>query len=139
MIISLIVSSLACVSAASSSFRKTNTYNAIAGYVPGSDVVPHSQVDLDMQAMITDTSAAEWSLAYSHYHAGGNSVKSSGAIRTIRGFSTAFSKMDNEPLFKIYKSYWGIGDYADNFVIQALNNTGFPRNCRGAPPPVQPQ
>ena len=61
----------------------------------------------------------------------GNSVKSSGAIRTLQGFATAGdAKMGKtgdyaEHWFPIYQAYWGGDeDYADTFVMSAYADTG---------------
>jgi len=50
-------------------------YDAIAGYVPVSDVVPHSLLDLDMQEIdegVDLFSAVGFANAYTAYSEGGN-------------------------------------------------------------------
>ena len=63
------------------------TRPAIAGYIPGSDVLEHNKIDLDQKAMETALSAGDWTAATSAYATGGNS-QSKGSYRTLQGFST---------------------------------------------------
>jgi hypothetical protein len=63
---------------------------------------------------------------------GGNSLKSSGSIRTIQGFSTATKigggvtvpKLAGEKWFEIYNSYHSSSTYADDFTKSACQGTG---------------
>jgi len=102
----------------------------IAGYIPGSDVIEHNKIDLDQAAMETELGAANFAGATKWYADGGNSMKSSGSFRTIRGFSTgAQSKMyDGCPgcpykHYKMFYDYYGDFDYADKWVSAALAGT----------------
>ena len=59
------------------------------------------------------------------YESGLYSTKSSGAKRTIKGFSTsAGTKMAEEPMFLLYSEYYDSATYADDFVVSALDGTG---------------
>ena len=118
----------------------------IAGYLPATDVVPHSMIDLDQQEISsaagegTDAGFDEAIRVYQQGGGGtctasdvadeainqcnavgdpkGNSVKGSGAIRTIEGFATSGpTKMMEEPTYITYKDYWGDEKYCDTFVM----------------------
>jgi hypothetical protein len=55
----------------------------------------------------------------------GNSVKGSGAIRTLQGFATSgAAKMSTEKWWNVYKNYWGDDNYADTYAMAALDGTG---------------
>merc|ERR1719502_890582 len=102
------------------------TRPAIAGYIPGSDVLEHNKIDLDQQAMESALSAGNWTAATSAYAEGGNSV-SKGSYRTIKGFSTgAQAKMyDGCPgcpykHYSMFYDYYADFDYADKWVSAAL-------------------
>jgi hypothetical protein len=64
---------------------------------------------------------------------GENSIKSSGAVRTIRGFSTATKTVDDvttpklagEKWFEIFSAYWEDPLYADTFTTSACKGEGF--------------
>ena len=123
----------------------------IAGYLPATDVVPHAMIDLDQQEISaaagegTDAGFAEAIRVYQQGGGGtctasdvadeainqcnavgdpkGNSVKGSGAIRTIEGFATSGpSKMMAEETYLMYKDYWGDEKYCDTFVMNAYNS-----------------
>jgi hypothetical protein len=129
----------------------TDATAAIAGYHPQTDVVPHSKIDLDQQEINTAAGAADFEQAIFVYEKGGgglcseadiattddsnscfgkttadargNSVKGSGAIRTIQGFATSGeAKMSEETWWPVYSKYWGDNNYADSFVMDAYNN-----------------
>ena len=116
----------------------------IAGYAPGTDVVEHSEIDLDQDVMAVQPSGTgddgmggDFSALTAAYTEGGNSVKGSGAIRTLRGFSTGLdakacpgSADGNdvstciEPMFANQKAYWGTGSYGNDIVTAALEGSG---------------
>merc|ERR1719261_1929511 len=129
-------------------------FDMIAGYVPTTDVVPHSMVDLDMkeisdaignsfdftqakfvyqngggglctQADIDAAVAGDPCNGKTTADAKGNSVKGSGAIRTLQGFATSgAAKMSTEKWWNVYKNYWGDDNYADTYAMAALDGTG---------------
>jgi hypothetical protein len=133
------------------------SYERIALYEPETDVVPHSKVDLDMKEINDLVVAAEFTDALFVYENGGggkcsfddisnavdgdscfektvydakgNSVKGSGAIRTLHGFATCGStcetKFGAEKWYNIYKNYWEDAKYADTFVRDAFLGTNF--------------
>ena len=104
--------------------RALATYAKIGEYTPGINVVPHSRIDLDMRDIDTFIGAQNWTAAKHVYTIGRWSAKSS-SMRTLQGFSTgADAKMSGEPLYKMYKAYWGSATYADDFVLAALDGTG---------------
>ncbi|KAJ1398703.1 hypothetical protein B484DRAFT_406579, partial [Ochromonadaceae sp. CCMP2298] len=98
----------------------TADFAAIAGYQPQNDVTEHAKIDLDMQIV----SGSNVTAAYIAYSQGGNSVKSSGAMRTIQGFSTGFSSMQGEKWYDIFAAYWSDDAYADTFTSSACLGTG---------------
>ena len=95
-------------------------WQTLAGYQTASDVGSHSMIDLDMAeietAVGTYATSTVWiSDALFIYDVGGNggngnSVKGSGAIRTIKGFATkdysVFTGNYAEQLPPIYTAYW---------------------------------
>ena len=121
------------------------TYSpTIAGYIPGSNVKPHSMIDLDMAELETFaggyatsttwrtdalfvyenggngkcTTADENGVGCAVGGAKGNSLKSS-SVRTIKGFATAGdAKMLNWDMFPKYKAYWNDANYADTFITK---------------------
>ena len=90
-------------------------YEAIAGYVPASDVTEHAKIDLDYEAIDEATESGEWDAAWAHYSEGGHSVKGEG-FRTLRGFSKDLS---GEAMFDEYMAYYGNAAYADDYVRAA--------------------
>ena len=99
---------------------QVGSWSMYAGYEPASDVGSHSMIDLDMAeietAVGTYATSTVWiSDALFIYDVGGNggngnSVKGSGAIRTIKGFATkdysVFTGNYAEQLPPIYTAYW---------------------------------
>ena len=105
------------------------TFAAIAGYAPGSDVTHHNALDGDQELMETALEAEDFQTATTHYAVGGSSLKT-GGNRTMKGFSTgAKSKMyDGCPgcpykHYKMFYDYYGDFDYADKWVSAALAGT----------------
>merc|ERR1719235_257289 len=111
-------------------------YEVIAGYEPETNVVPHSKIDLDMKE-ISDAIGNSFDFTQAKFvyqngggglctqaeidaavtgdscngkttaDAKGNSVKGSGAIRTLQGFATSgAAKMSTEKWWNVYKNYW---------------------------------
>ncbi|CBN77422.1 conserved unknown protein [Ectocarpus siliculosus] len=105
----------------------TGTYADIAGYTPGSDVVEHSELDLDVADMEAGTdleSEAGLTAAYTAYSEGGNSEKTD-STRTLQGLSTdADGKLTGEATFDVWEAYWGSPDYADQYTSAACQGTG---------------
>ena len=101
-------------------------YAQMAGYTPVSNVVTHSKIDLDLRDLKTELNEYDWSEVLDVYSNGKNSVKSSGAIRTLKGFSTsAPNKMIAQPYYQLYSSYWNDTLYADNFILNTLNDNTY--------------
>lgn len=90
----------------------------IAGYLPLSDVTSYALIDLDVNAMTNN-----FTTAYQSYSVGGNSIKSDGSIRTIKGFSTVVANLKG-PWYDVYKTYWSDPMYADTFTTSACLGTG---------------
>merc|ERR1719515_212138 len=126
----------------------------IAGYLPATSVVKHSKIDLDMKE-ISDAVGNSFDFTQAKFvyqngggglctqadidaavdgdsctgkttnDAKGNSVKGSGAIRTLQGFATSgAAKMSTEKWWNVYKNYWGDDNYADTYAMAALDGTG---------------
>eukprot|EP00466_Bigelowiella_natans_P008935 jgi/Bigna1/133614/aug1.22_g8322 len=104
--------------------------DTLAGYNAKTNVVPHSKIDLDQRDLEVALSNGDFAEAYRAYSQGGNSFKSGGTIRTIKGFSTGAAKMAGKALFSKYQLYWGSIDYADRFTSAACLGTG---ELAGAP------
>ncbi|CAM9655355.1 unnamed protein product, partial [Scytosiphon promiscuus] len=104
-----------------------DTFAAIAGYAPVSDVSEHAELDLDVAIMETEAdklSEEGFAAAYTIYSEGANSAKT-GTTRTLQGFSTdAGEKLSGEPNFIVWSDYWGADDYADVFTSSACEGTG---------------
>ena len=128
---------------------RRRSYTKIGLYEPETNVVPHAKIDLDQQEINAAVAAVDFAEAIRVYEEGGggtcteadvadeavnqcnavgdpkgNSVKGSGAIRTIEGFATSGpSKMMEEKWYLIYKDYWGDEKYCDTFVRNAYAST----------------
>lgn len=109
---------------------QTTTFTYITGYEPRSDVTNHSKIDLDQKDISTAVGNYDWATAKNVYENGGNSVKASGAIRTIQGFSTGRSETSKsaESYFEIMNNYWtakGMTPYswANDIITAALDGT----------------
>jgi len=135
------------------------SWDAIAFYVPETNVVPHSMIDLDQQEintfiktdfeaamfvyenggnglctqeLIDDAAEGDSCFEKTTDDAVGNSVKGSGAIRTLQGFATSGrAKMASEKWWPIYSAYWGDDNYADTFVQTAFNDATMPDLMKG--------
>jgi len=117
----------------------------IARFTPKTDVVPHSKIDKDQKEINDNVKTADFDQAMFVYQNGGgglcsatdiqttvetdscygkttenakgNSIKGSGAIRTLFGFATSGEKkMASEAYWNIYKNFWKDPNYADTFV-----------------------
>ena len=115
------------------------TLEPIAGYIPGSDVVQHNQIDLDQADLEAALSDGDWAAATAAYAVGENSMGSSGP-RTLQGFSTsAQAKMyDGCPgcpyhHYSMFYDYYGSFTYADDWVSAALagEDMAFPSGEHG--------
>jgi hypothetical protein len=132
--------------------KALGSYERIALYEPETDVTTHAKVDLDMEEINTLVGTADFAGALFVYENGGggkcsatdisgaasgnpcfekttndakgNSVKGSGAIRTLLGFATCGStcenKMGAEKWYNVYKNYWNDPKYADTYVRDAF-------------------
>jgi hypothetical protein len=99
----------------------------MSGYLPGSDVVQHSQMDKDLVGMEVYLKAGDFANAQKLYSYGKNSLKSS-SVRSLAGFHGTILK--GEPLADIYANYWGGYDYAHTFVMNALAAFGMEDSVR---------
>jgi len=109
-------------------FAKTISadYPAIAGYAPASDVTGHNAIDLDQAIVALGPTDGNFSNMIDAYSVGGNSVKGSGSIRTLQGFSTGlYDKAAGiEPYFDKQVAYFDDNFYGDSIVSAALDGTG---------------
>jgi hypothetical protein len=117
----------------------THQSAVIAGYVPGSDVTQHNQIDLDQKEIEAELAAtpAKFAAAKTVYESGGVNAANGGynsmsgaKARTLKGFSTsAQAKMyDGCPgcpykHYKMFYDYYGSYTYADDWVSAALAGT----------------
>lgn len=138
----------------------SGSYSSIANYRPETNVVPHSLLDLDMAEVVAACKAGDFAQALFVYdngggglcsqadiatsdtssscygkttaHAKGNSIKGSGAIRTLKGFATSgAAKMTSEKWWPVFSNYWGDENYADTFVRSALTDGSMSTVMRG--------
>ena len=148
--------SVASDSASDSAVAEDTGAGMIAGYLPATDVVPHSKIDLDMKEVMLLVDIANFDEALFVYENGGNgkctdaliaaavdgdscfgkttdnavgnSIKGSGAVRTLYGFATCGStcavKLGAEKWYNVYANYWDDAKYADTYVRGALEGTG---------------
>ena len=99
-------------------------WQTLAGYQTATDVEPYSKIDLDMEEF--ETAVGEYAAnanwiddAMVIYKNGGNSVKDSGAYRTLEGFATSGeAKMMGWTTYPIYYAYWNDYNYADTFITK---------------------
>jgi len=109
-------------------FSTARGYVYIAGYEPESDVYNHSLLDLDQRDIVTYVGNADWAMAKDIYENGKHSIKATGVIRTMKGFSVNDCKQKGEKYFDIFNNYWvskGLTDcqYADVIMQAALDGT----------------
>lgn len=80
---------LAVITALAKSTKVKASWDLIANYAPGSDVVEHNSLDLDMQEILANLDETEegFKNASSIYSNGGYSLDTSDPIRTYQGFS----------------------------------------------------
>ena len=97
------------------------SWQMLAGYQTASDVGRQAKIDLDMEELETfvgqfATSTTWRTDALFVYENGGNSVKASGTIRTLKGFATKdyASKTGDyaEQMPPIYTAYWEDNGYS---------------------------
>jgi hypothetical protein len=104
-------------------------WQTLAGYQTATDVEPYSKIDLDMEEF--ETAVGEYAAnanwiddAMVIYKNGGNSVKDSGAYRTLEGFATSGeAKMMGWTTYPIYYAYWNDYNYADTFITKDYSAT----------------
>ena len=110
---------------------QVGSWQTLAGYQTATDVGPHSMIDLDMEEIENmvdgySTSTTWRDDALFVYENGGNSVKSTGTIRTLKGFATKdYSALDGDYAMtypKIYGNYWNDYSYADTFITKDYSN-----------------
>jgi len=94
----------------------------MADYVPGSNVLDHSRIDLDVAYMNSYLKDYDFDNAM-HMYTNGRFSKDGG--RNVKGFSNgAVKKLKQvEVLFDQYSTYWGSDTYADDFVMRAYEKT----------------
>jgi len=98
--------------------------NMISNYEPGSDVLQHSRIDLDVAQMGEYLADQDYTNAGTIYTQGENSLKSEG-MRTLKAFSDNSEKLKGEAMADMYAAYWGNDySYAHKFVDAALAGTG---------------
>lgn len=102
---------------------ETTASDGMGGYVPVSDVAPHSAVveDVcDINALL-DAESIDWDAVGAIYRDGGNAVNSDGSIRTLAGFTT--SERD-EPIWNDHVEHHGDPVWIDTFVTAAIEGSG---------------
>lgn len=125
----------------------------LAAYVPKTNVSSHARIDLDAREIRELAAQSDFESALFVYEKGGNglcsedgilsmdtkssccgktvddakgnSVSSSGSIRTIHGIALfGPSNMADRKLYQAYRNFWGDEACADTFVQNALSPTG---------------
>jgi hypothetical protein len=99
-------------------------FTHVAGYHPTGDVTAHSMIDLDIQQLQNHVDSSNFTGAYKWYSEGGNSLKTSGATRTVQGFSTSSDKLQDEPWYQVFRDYYNDDEYADTYTRSACLGTG---------------
>eukprot|EP00287_Rhodomonas_sp_CCMP768_P003971 CAMPEP_0196722832 /NCGR_PEP_ID=MMETSP1091-20130531/5055_1 /TAXON_ID=302021 /ORGANISM="Rhodomonas sp., Strain CCMP768" /LENGTH=445 /DNA_ID=CAMNT_0042064611 /DNA_START=24 /DNA_END=1361 /DNA_ORIENTATION=+ len=94
----------------------------MAGYIPPSNVVEHSKIDLDIRDI--ENKGSNYAVAKVIYEDGLNS-RSGDGFRTLQSFSTKYANVDNnaykqEPFAKLAHEYWGEWDYSNQHILAAL-------------------
>ncbi len=115
-------SSSGTASASGTGSSEVKDYESISGYKPASNVTSHSLVVKDVgeiNALFTDP--YDYDAINTLYTDGKNSVKSSGSVRTIKGFA---SSERSEDIWDDYVAYYGEASWLDSFVSSAINGTG---------------
>ena len=69
-----------------------SAFDSMAGYVPGSDVTEHSEIDLDVRDFASFAAASDFTSAAGIYENGANSNKTTG-FRNLKGFSDNSEKV----------------------------------------------
>jgi len=91
------------------------------GYDYASDVSSHRMIPADVcdvNALLPKGEAIDWAAVEAVYQNGGNSVKSSGAVRTLAGFASGEGKKHG------VDEYYGTATPLDDFVSSAIQGTG---------------
>lgn len=116
----------------------------IYSYQAVENVVEHTEIDLDVEAMGESIAAGNWTNATLIYEEGAYSSKTPPTMRTLQGFSksdTGGIKAKYDALqvgyedqnflaeFKLFSDYYGSDTYADDFVSAALDGTMFNGNA----------
>jgi len=115
----------------------------IGDYMPCTDVVQHSRIDLDVQTIVSDIGVSDGETknlagAKSLYTTGKNSGKDvpydEAPFRTLQSFSTKFAgsaTMQAEEYHQMFYEYYGDHDWADKWVMAALDSTATNFNAGG--------
>jgi hypothetical protein len=91
------------------------------GYDYASDVSSHRMIPADVcdvNALLPKGEAIDWAAVEAVYQNGGNSVKSSGAVRTLAGFASGEGKKHG------VDEYYGTATPLNDFVMSAIQGTG---------------
>jgi hypothetical protein len=94
----------------------------MAGYFPKSDVSEIARLDLDILEITILTQAKAYSAALDVYRLGLHSI-SNGKLLSLQSLATS-SERDSVLQFQIFNDYFGSKDYADDIIIDALQQTG---------------
>ena len=100
--------------------------DVVAGYTPGTNVVPHSLLDKDVLRIGKLAGVGDFVNAKKTYVDGLNSIKSATENRKLQALSAGASKMDFDEaeLFAKYYADEGGSSYSDTHIVQALDGTG---------------
>jgi len=126
---------LALVARATATNSCVDGLEPIGDYTPCTDVVQHSRIDLDVDEIVdaianSDGNTVNLPEAKSLYTVGKNSGKDvpydQAPFRTLQSFSTKFAastSMQDEPYHKMFATYYGDDNWADKWVMAALDST----------------
>jgi uncharacterized membrane protein YgcG len=94
----------------------------MAGYVPRSDVSEIARLDLDILEIGILTRAKAYSAALDVYQLGAHTIFN-GELLSLQSLATS-SERDPVLQFQTFNDYFGSKDYADDIIMDALQQTG---------------
>jgi len=96
----------------------------MAGYIPSKDVSEIARLDLDILEIEMLSELGAFDAAFDIYENGHHSfAKPDGSLRDLQSIAR-MSSLDEMAKFHLYSEYYGSLDFADKFILDALNQSG---------------